>query len=140
MAMIDYGALLRKNGKFINKNNDLFMESSDTGYICKDAVDEHGYKYDIDGNYFVYAGDENFMVVFYKTTYKVISDGKILYSGWNMPFNSEVHYFEGLPALKVSRLSKYYEIEPYEPIGSWKEYVKRNWIGEVGKNMLKGIG
>ena len=34
MAMIDYGAMLRVDGKFINKNCDLFMEQSDTGYVA----------------------------------------------------------------------------------------------------------
>lgn len=139
MACIDYGALLRKNGKLLNKDSDLFAKMSDTGYICDKAEDENGDIINIDGNYFVYAGDSKFFIVFYKGLYRVISNEKILYTGWNMPFNSETYYFDGLPSLKVSRLSKYYEIEHYKSLGTWKEFVKRNWIGTTGNEKLSEL-
>lgn len=62
MAFIDYGALLKVNGEFINKNRDIFMNKSDTGYICEKAKDDQGDWHSVQGNYFVYAGDE---VVYY---------------------------------------------------------------------------
>lgn len=110
MAMIDYGALLRVDGKLINRNMDLFMKAADTGYVCEEAVDKFGYTTRICGNYYVYAGDKEFLLVFSTRHYKVISNGKVLYEHWYMPFTSETRYFEGLPAVKVSRLSPEYEI------------------------------
>ena len=106
MSIIDYGSLLRVNGKFINKNKDLFMNCSDTGYICKQAEYSDGTVTDIDGNYFVYAGDENFLIVFYKGWFHVIHNNKIIYSDWNNPFISETIYFEDLPTLKIEHLNK----------------------------------
>lgn len=139
MAMMDYGALLKVNGKFINKNKGLFMESSDTGYVCDKAVDKDGQEYDIDGDYFVYAGDEHFMIVFYKGMYKVISNGKIIYSAWNMPFNSETHFFNNLPSVKVSHLSKEFEIKKLKSIGTWEDYVRTNWFNATGKEKLSKL-
>ena len=139
MAMIDYGAMLRVDGKFINKNCDLFMEASDTGYVAKDIVDVDGVVRDIDGNYFVYAGDEHFCVAFYKGNYVVISDKKIIFSGWNMPFDSETHFFNNLPNLKISRLSKYYDTVYLESCGTWEDYVRENWIGATGKEKLSEL-
>ena len=60
MSAIDYGALLRVNGKFINKNDDLFSYCSDTGYVCDKATYYSDYEkkeieIDIMGNYYVYA-------------------------------------------------------------------------------------
>lgn len=117
MAMVDYGAILRVDGKFINKNENLFMDTSDTGYVCKKALHKDGKEYDIDGNYFVYAGDKDFLVVFYKGTYKVISNEKVIRYGWDICGDSETFYLDGLPNLKISRLSKEYEIDFY----SWVE-------------------
>lgn len=132
MAMIDYGALLRVDGNFINKDKDMFMEASDTGYICEKATYPSGNEYDINGNYFVYAGDKNFLVVFYKGSFKVISNEKILLSKWDVPFNSETFFFDGLPNLKVSRLSKYYEYEKLESWGTWQDFVREYWWGATG--------
>ena len=139
MAMIDYGAMLRVDGKFINKNCDLFMEQSDTGYVAKDIIDTDGEVRDIDGNYFVYAGDKHFCVAFYKGVYKVISNGKVIYAAWSMPFNSETHFFDCLPDLKVSRLSTYFEEVPLESWGTWEDYVKENWIDATGKEKLSDL-
>ena len=139
MAMIDYGALLRVDGKFINKNKDMFMDASDTGYVAKNIIDTDGVPRDVDGNYFVYAGDEHFCVAFYKGIYKVISDGKTIYAAWEMPFASEIHLFEGLPTLKVSRLSKDFEIERVGRGETWEEYVKENWAGATGKEHISEL-
>ena len=140
MAMVDYGALLRVNGKFINKNQDMFMAASDTGYVAKNILDDDGEIRDIDGNFFVYAGDEHFCVAFYKGLYKVISDGKVIYTNWGMPFNSETRFFSNLPTLKFSRLITYYKVEKMENLGTWKEYVKEHWIGAIGSEPIYSLG
>lgn len=139
MAMIDYGALLRVDGKFINKNKDMFMDSSDTGYVCEKASYSNEDEYDINGNYFVYAGDKNFLIVFYKGIFKVISNEIIILSKWNVAFNSETFFFDGLPNLKVSRLSKYYEYEKYESWGAWQDFVRENWYGATGNEKLSEL-
>lgn len=111
MSVIDNGALLKVNGKFINKNTDLFMDCSDTGYICEKATyfDEYenkNKKVDIDGNFYVYAGDEKFMLCFYKGYFYVISHNNIIHSVAYNPFVSETFYFDGLPSVTVEKLDK----------------------------------
>ena len=112
------------------------MNASDTGYVCKKAEYPNGTLIDIDGNYFVYAGDENFLIVFYKGIFRVISKNKIIYTGWYIHFNSETFYFEGLPTLKVEHLDKNTYIEPVESEGTWEDYVRENWRGANGKEKL----
>ena len=124
MSFIDWGAILRVDGKFINKNKDLFMNCSDTGYICEKAEYPDGTVRDISGNYFVYAGDENFLIVFYKGIFHVIHNNKINYSDWNISFNSETFYFEGLPTLKVEHLDKNIYFDPVESAGTCQDYVR----------------
>jgi len=125
MAMIDYGALLRVDGVLINRN-EMFMEASDTGYVCKKATGKHGVE-EIDGNYFVCAGDEHFLLVFYKGICKVISDGQIVYSAWGCDFISEEHFFENLPSVRISYLDSTLHAREPESNGLWSDYVKDNW-------------
>lgn len=82
MAMVDYGAILFKNGVFQNRDQ-FFMDMQDSvGWVdrprikyddcdCKTEIgDCKGNKIinkRIDGNYFVYAGDNHFTAAFYKT-------------------------------------------------------------------------
>lgn len=142
MAMIDYGAILRVNGKFINKNKEMFMESSDTGYVCKKAsynYDGEEHEVDIDGNYFVYAGDENFLLCFYKSMAYIIHNNKVIKSIWNNPFLSETFYFDNLPSVTIEHLDKNTYIEPIESLGTWENYVKENWIGATGKEKLSEL-
>lgn len=139
MAMIDYGALLRVDGKLINKNQDMFMDASDTGYVAKNILDIDSEVRDINGDYFVVAGDEHFCIAFYKGLYKVISDKKVIYTNWDMPFASETRFFPNLPTLKVSRLSTYYEVEKMESMGTWRDYVKENWVGATGNETLSEL-
>ena len=135
--MIDYGALLKVNGEFINKNSDLFMDCSDTGYVCDKAIyfDEYKNKedvMDINGNYYVYAGDENFMICFYKGYMNVISHNKQICSRWNIPFASETIYLDGFPSIHVQHLDKNIYTIPVESLGTWKDFVKQYWIGATG--------
>ena len=136
---MDYGAILRVDGKFINKNKDLFMNCSDMGYVCKEVEYLDGAKAYIDGNYFVYAGDENFLVVFYRGLFNVIHNNKIIGSECNISFNSETFYFEGLPTLKVEHLDKNIYFEPVESEGTWEDYVRENWRGATGKEKLSEL-
>lgn len=109
MSIMDYGAILRVNGKFVNKNEDLFMEKSDTGYVCEKALHDDGKYYDIDGDYFVYAGDEDLLFCFYKGMAKAVSHNKVIWTGWNFPFKSETFYINDNVKITVKRLdSKYY--------------------------------
>lgn len=106
MSMMDYGAMLRKNGKFLNKNRFAFMSKSDTGYMLEEAIFPDGEKRLIHDNYFVYAGDEEFLLVFYKTILHVISHGKVLWSFGNTSLLSQTMHFEGLPSVTVAHLDK----------------------------------
>lgn len=139
MAMIDYGALLRVDGKLINKNQGMFMESSDTGYVCEKAIEKNGKEIAIKGDYFIYAGDENFMIVCYKGCLKAISKGKVILSEWNMPFNSQTYLLDNLPVLKISRLSMYFDVDKIESQGTWKDYVIENWVDATGDESLSDL-
>ena len=141
IAYIDYGSLLRVNGEFINKNGDLFIDCSDTGYVCDKATyfDENKNKedvMDINFNYYVYAGDKNFMLCFYKGLMHVISNNRLICSRWNIPFASETIYLDGFPTVHVQHLDKNIYIEPVESLGTWKDFVKQYWIGATGDEKL----
>lgn len=140
MSMIDYGAMLRVNGKFVNKEH-FFMEYSDTGYTCKVATDEWGNEVDIDRNYFVYAGDEDFMVVFYKGLCRFISHNKILKSIWDTPFISETIIDpDGIyPNVEIRHLdTKLYreKAEPLEPLSEW---ICSGWVGATGNERISDL-
>lgn len=143
MSCIDYGAILKVNGKFINKNYDLFMDCSDTGYVCEKATYFDSYEmkekeFDIDGNYYVYAGDEEFMLCFYKGSICVISHNRIIHTVYYSPFLSETFYINGFPHVKVEHLDKNTYIE-LESLGTWSDYIKENWIGATGDEKLSKL-
>lgn len=106
MAMIDYGAILMIDGK--KYNDSMFMETSDCGFVPEKAYSkEYDQWMNIKGNYFVYAGDDNFMLVFYKCWAHVISAGEILYSTpFDFHYPGETRYFDGLPTVTFEHLDK----------------------------------
>ena len=66
MAMVDYGAIVWKDGKLIS--TDMFTPMEDmVGW--SDENDDKEFK--LNGNYFAYIGDKDFTVGFYKTTMRV---------------------------------------------------------------------
>ena len=138
MAIIDYGALLRVNGKLVNRNID-FMEGSDTGYVCEKAVDKNEVEHNIKGNYFVYAGDRECLLVFYKGICKVIQNEKVTHSFWEFPFLSETIFLSDDLHLTVSKLSKNKLISLLESNGTWENYVKENWKYATGKESLSEL-
>ena len=150
MAMIDYGAVLFKNGKQVN--HEMFMDMFDTvGWVdyprrrypdC-DHVDEKGFSccYDcsrtmkktyhddelgywespyadckgnqwsdtnkIDGNFFVYVGDEHLTVATYKNGAVVIVDKKIVHEFWESENYTPNYIFASL----WKHLSSYAEVD-----------------------------
>lgn len=69
MAMIDYGTLVKKNGKIINEGI-MFMKRSDMNIIpVRDAYEDISNKntdHGIRNGYFAYVGDKDLMICFYK--------------------------------------------------------------------------
>lgn len=106
MAMIDYGAILMIDGK--KYNDSMFMDTSDSGFVPEKAYDEkHDCLIDVKGNYFVYAGDKDFMIVFYRTHAHVIAQGRIIYSPpYNFEYPGETRFFDGLPTVTFEHLDK----------------------------------
>ena len=138
---MDYGAILRVNGKFINKNKDLFMDSSDTCYVCDQATyfDDESKEIrttHINGNFYVYAGDENFMLCFYKGYFYAIHNNKIICSISNSYFISETIYFDGLPTIKVEHLDKELRNEYPDKLDNWDRAFYYNYFG-IKKGQLK---
>lgn len=129
MSMIDYGALLRVNGKFINKNCGLFMHCSDTGYICDKATYFNSYQnkedeININGNYYVYAGDKNFLLCFYKRYFYVIHNNKVIHTVIHNQFLSETFYLDGFPSVTVEHLDKNFVKRYYNK----PEDLDRKWL------------
>ena len=142
MAAIEYGALLRVNGEFVNKNKNLFMDTSNTGYVLDKARYEDSSIYDkdvdIDGNFYVYAGDKDLLLTFYKVYFYVISDCLILTVVSNVPFISETFNINGVQ-IKVSHLEPELQIDKGEDIGTWKDYVRENWEEATGDEKLSQL-
>lgn len=122
MAAIDYGALVIKNGKPVNKNCDLFMESPE---YMDDIVKD---------NYYAYCGDEELSFCFYKCNIAIVKNGHIVDNLWNHPFKSETHYI-GDTHITVTRLDDLMPVYPEHLMGcdTWEDYVKENWQGATGK-------
>jgi len=79
MAMVDYGAVLKKNGIVIHRN-DFFMDMQKAvGFTINKIQDKDGYDYQINDNYFVYIGDEELLICVYKTQLLIISNNKIIH-------------------------------------------------------------
>lgn len=75
MAMIDYGAIVVKNGNVVNEEK-FFMDMNDSvGWKDKS----------LDGNYFAFIGDSDFTICFYKNIARLISreNGVDMYL-WNL--------------------------------------------------------
>lgn len=73
MAIIDYGAIAKKNKKIITKS--LFTKMKDTlGF----SIEKSECGKQIEGNYFVYLGDRDFYVGIYKGTLVFFSDNKVI--------------------------------------------------------------
>lgn len=144
MALIDYGAILKVDGVFVNKDADLFMDTSDTGYVCKKASNQNGEEFDIDGNYYVYAGDKDFLLAFYKGSVVGISNEKIVFSRWNIPFCSETVKSpdSSFPEVKISHLDPAFYVCNWiekEASQTWEDYVRETWIGATGKEALSEL-
>ena len=121
MAMIDYGAILRVDGKIIN--HDMFMDVSDTGCKPADKVEINGETMNFNGDFFVYAGDEKFMVATYKTYLCVVSDGRVIWDKWPWYCNvvGETRFFDGFPSVTVRHLDPVmYPVYP-GPFDPWPD-------------------
>ena len=130
MAAIDYGAMLRVNGKFINRNKNIFDEGvAYPGYIPKQAMYKND-KVDIKGNFFLYAGNEELLLAFWKTEIYVISHGEITNIIFHNPFLSETVFCKDTK-IQISHLDKKYQTEE-KTFETWSQYVKENWIGATG--------
>ena len=112
MAFIDYGALLRINEKFINKNKNLFMKPSSSGEVIGEVHYGDTQKLHIEGNYFVIAGDKNFCLCFYKTHLIIVSGGNAIKDWYNRGFNGETFDVGGIN-ISIKMIDPEYESEYY---------------------------
>lgn len=135
VAMIDYGALLKINGEFVNKDKDIFTKENDTGYKLEKAFDLRSkQEIQIAGNYFIYAGNERMLLCFYKTYFLVISQGNILKwcANYGNSFDKETVYLDGLPAIHIQRLTSEYERDDSELDNTYKEYLLGSYGNRIG--------
>ena len=81
MAMIDYGTLVKKNGKIINAGV-MFMDKSDMGVTpvldAYEDVSNSETSHAISKEYFAYVGDEELMICLYKNRMTFVSGNKYL--------------------------------------------------------------
>jgi hypothetical protein len=140
MAMVDYGALLRVNGKFINKNKGLFMDMKDAvGFVLETAKYPQWHDININDNYFVYAGCEDLLLCFYKTYFYVISNGEVVRTYSDNNLEAETLLVNGI-SIKVKHLDNDwiidkleidYDDKKYVSKNKWSRYIKR--VGEVNR-------
>lgn len=134
MSMIDYGALLRINGEFVNKNGDLFADMKDMcGFELEEAVEKSNGEtrtVQINNNFYVYAGTPEFFLCFYKTYFLVVSNGVVIANYFGSQINSETIYTP-FTNIKISHLDKEYRNHYYNRFDDFdKEYLKSRY----GKN------
>ena len=107
MAMIEYGSVVKKNGKIIQ--TEMFMDmKKELGFVInsikqsyketifdeeyKRTPNHNDYKQRIDGNYFSYVGDLSLLVCVYKCGIVIIDNGKIIKKVENLDDNACLPY------------------------------------------------
>lgn len=118
MSMIDYGALLRVDGKLVNRDGDLFMDMQEAvGFTLDKAqyfYNGKDYEIDISDNFYVYTGKPEFLLTFYKTHFYIISNGKVIKSvSTDERINEYSFYINGVN-VTVSQLDKKWRNNYYE--------------------------
>lgn len=139
VAYIDNYAKVHGKAKIYDsaKVNDKLIDKEcfkiDNGYRPKYAV-YRGYneKYNIDGNYFAYLGDNDLCVCFYKCSMLILKGEKVLYSSWNHLFSSETFYVDGVK-FNVSWINKDWITHIDNDNQTWEEYIRENWRNATGK-------
>lgn len=116
MAFLDYGAILKVNGKIKNLNQSLFMEMKEAvGFEIKSIPYQyewdgkiHDSEHHIEGNYFVYFGDEEVLFCVYKNVLQVVVNKQVVH---HVAFSYEQEYkqvlvdqFENTPVIRVKRI------------------------------------
>lgn len=134
MAFLDYGALLSINGKFINKNHDLFMDMNYELGFCANCYDVKQQKnVSLNGNFFVYAGDKDLFFCFYKTSFFVVKNRNIIFKKYGTDFISEVIKYNEFPEIFLKHLDPTLYFDQGE---KWEEVVKENQL-LFNKNLNK---
>lgn len=86
MAMIDYGAVVFKNGVCQNPSEFIMDMQKSVGWSDSDGPDRER----TDGNFMVYAGDEHLTVAAYKYYCRILSEKSVALELWgSAPFGSE---------------------------------------------------
>lgn len=96
MAMIDYGAVVFKNGVCQNAGEFFMDMEKSVGWSDKSGGAYQG----TDGNFFAYVGDEHLTLAVYKYFCRVISDKEIVTEIWG----TSHHTFTDLPEGKHKSL------------------------------------
>lgn len=132
MAMIDYGAIAKVDGKIINQNQ-TFMHAPEG---AKETFNLHGREVPSD-DFFACCGDKDFYICFYKTVIHVVKNNVCILSDYGTPFASETFYINNNLKITTSKIDPaqtpvYMEM----PASSWKEYIKENWVGATGEESI----
>lgn len=116
MAFLDYGAILKVNGEIKNLNKGLFMDMKESvGFVINSIPTQyewdgktHDSEHHIDGNYFVYFGDEEVLFCIYKNVLQIVVNKKIIH---HVAFSYDKEYkqvlveqFENTPSMRVKRI------------------------------------
>ncbi|AMN31064.1 hypothetical protein BFS06_14515 [Clostridium perfringens] len=82
MAYADYGAIVKKNGKVLNKNHEFYHEMKDIVGFEIDKIGDRAVK----EFYFNFMGDEDLLVCMYKNILTIFNpkENKIVYDTWNI--------------------------------------------------------
>lgn len=89
MAMIDYGAVVFKNGICQNPDEFFMDMQRSVGWSDSDGPDREK----TDGNFMVYAGDEHLTVAAYKYYCRILSEKSVALELWDSaPLGSETRH------------------------------------------------
>lgn len=140
MSMVDYGALLRVDGKLVNRDGDLFMDMQEAvGFTLDKAqyfYNGKDYEIDISDNFYVYAGKPEFLLTFYKTHFYIISNGKVIKSvSTDGRINEYSFYINGVN-ITVSQLDKKWRNNYYEKFDDYDKERLYYLHGKKRANMI----
>lgn len=140
MSMVDYGALLRVDGKLVNRYGDLFMDMQEAvGFTLDKAqyfYNGKDYEIDISDNFYVYAGKPEFLLTFYKTHFYIISNGKVIKSvSTDGRINEYSFYINGVN-ITVSQLDKKWRNNYYEKFDDYDKERLYYLHGKKRANMI----
>lgn len=134
MAYLDYGAVVKKNGKILNEENEFFQDIKKIVGMDIKEIDGK----DI-GSYFNYIGNEEYLICIYRLSIHIYSlkENKLVYECFGLYDENHRDIFRRKITLKGE--NKDYLID-IKRINSDDRFKLRVWLGDDLWECLYGYG